>query len=309
MSGAGTGSRGSGRARWAALAVGIGAAVILVLASPIGLSTDRSASTCVLGARVDAVWMWTPDVLVNSPDGGGVGFNEGPHNFTISSGAVTVGGLTPSPTGLTVAPDVPQVGTVGVVGASKWIILAVHNETEITSHPATCTQPYVAEMESAMYCLTVGNLSTLLPLENNASDAVEPHDLPANLTWCVLSVPGPTPGASISFDTSFHSGPSGSGYEVSADPRCGPLADTPQNISLDGTAEYPVTINATLPTGQVAHVRGVFAFQGGGGSPTVTYTLSAGWNWTLSNVLPGAAPPNLQAGTTDSLLAFDRTAC
>lgn len=285
-------------------AVGIGVAVAVVLV--IGVPTiTKPVTTCEMGDRVGSASIWTPLELINIPDGGSVSFDMSRWNWTFTSGSLVVGGRSVSDGGASASLGGSEAGIFGTEGLAQWGFFAARNVSSAfgVNHP--CTQPYVAEDESALECGAAGNLSAILPLPNNASDAVELHSVPSNPC---LPDENATPGAELWFDTSFHEA-SGTTNQSATIALCGPLYPYPLNITLPGVAEYPIVVSMQLH-GRAIQATG-FTWWSSGGlgyGPTVGYSLPNGWIWNVTSVVPGVLP-SVGDPTTTALLAFERSAC
>ena len=285
------------------IAIGVAIGLILVIGIP-GLV--RPVTSCALGSEVGSAWIWTPNILVNVPDGGSGSFDAYGANYSFASGSATSGSV-PSPAmeGAGLLPGHNESGIVGDTGLAHWGLLATRNVTSAagTGHP--CTQPYVAELLGPLYCGAAGNLSGILALPNNASDLVQPHVVPP--TSCSLEEA--TPGASFWFDTTYHVSTPGASNQSEEVSLCGLGSRALFNVTLAGVASYPVVVSIPVSGADIKSV-GVMMWIGSSSelSPTAAYSMPGGWNWNISTITPGILPTVAKPLTT-SLLAFERTAC
>jgi hypothetical protein len=286
-----------------AISISVGVAIALVLLVGVPFIV-RPVTSCTLGSEVGSAWIWTPQILVNVPDGGSGSWDTNGGNWTFTSGSVVMGKV---PLGGTasLSPGVNETGIVGVVGLAHWGFFATHNISTGFGTDDPCTQPYVAGLEAPLMCGGSGNLTTILPLANNSSDANELHVVPAQ----PCSVQSATPGAEISFDTSYHASNMSGNHQSETIALCGPLSSAPLNVSLTGIAKYPIEATMLLPSGPIL-ASGFETWQGPLPplGPTVGYSLPPGWTWNVSTVIPGVLP-TLSNPLTTSLLAFERSDC
>jgi len=322
----GTSLRGRLRPAWPSVAVGVVVGVVLVAGfGPTGLLLPR-VTACRLGAAVGNYTIWTPDILVNTPTGGGADFNasytglQGPQisddNYTMTSGSLTVGALPPGG-GLDTGgaffrfTNEASGGVLAEYQYGNWTFFRTENASVVGGPAGPCTQAYVAEVA---YFHSFCWWDFEIPLANGSSDALEPHSW--NGTWNETpgenwtsdpGCPTPTPGAYVWFDSSLHPGTSGTPPKVTLD-LCGQTGN--RTLLLLGTARVPVTIWAPLD-GRHISASGFLDWYSQMPStvaPTATYIVPAGWNWTLGSVGPVSAPIDPLA-PLPGLVAFERSAC
>ncbi len=298
---------GDRKSRWLVVA-SVGVGVILGTTVAWGLPELFPATTrCVLGAEIGSASIWTPSVLVNVPLGGSAAFGARYLNWTFSSGSVTVGAPWPENGGMALYPGHSEVGINGVLGLANWSFYVAENRSQAFGASDPCTQPYVTAISSSLTCATIGNLSTVLVLPDNSSDAVQPHTVPPQ----PCSYDQATPGASLWFDTSFHaSGSSGQGTSVTLN-LCGPAFTAPLNVSVTSRVAYPIEVNMSL-NGRVVTAFGNVLWNGPAGLPvgvpTAEYLLPQGWIWNVSSIGSGTLP-TVESPVATALLAFERTPC
>ena len=296
------GARRGSSFRRAVISVVVGGllATLLVVGVP-ALTTSTTA--CALGSPAGTAYIWTPQILVNVPLGGFASWSINRGNWTFSSGSLVVGQLPAAGGGDSLEPGWNETGINGVVGLAEWTFFHVRNVTLASSNGVPCTQPYLAAIDSPLYCGGVGNLSTILPLADNSSDFVEPHVVPPQLCFAGINA---TPGAELWFNTAYNSTLSVSAETLSL---CSPTVTGPLNVTLEGTAEYPIVVSMTLTTGEI-HASGVMSWTQSDSSvgPTAAYGLPDGWVWNISALTPGTLP-TLDDPQTTSLLAFERGTC
>lgn len=295
------------RSSYTFYAVAIGVAVIVASAVVVGIpELTNPVTTCSLGREIGSASIWTPGILVNVPFLGSAAFSSNQIEWIFSSGSLQVG-ATPRDGGGGLSPGPPEFGINGFFGLANWSFFEAQNHSQAFGTGTPCTQPYVAEITSALSCGALGNLSTILVLPNNVSDAVQPHTIP--LSYSCNQGMTPSPGASIWFDTSYHvGGTSGSGASESLR-LCGFPYTAPLNVSLWGPASYPIVVSM-LADGQTIRATGNFVWSDSNphASPAAEYSLPNGWVWNVSTVGPGTLPTPSNPSTT-SLLAFERSSC
>ena len=306
------------RRRWGFVLVGAVVAVVLVMGvGPPGVFLPR-VTVCQLGPLVGTYAIWTPDTPLNKPEGVNVSalVVNGGWNFTFSSGSLTVGAIHPSgDTGGGWGDYGPSFGVSMQGTLNNWSFYLVDNSSVIGSVSNPCTQEYVAEMGLPPYS-DCGGLVTL-PLENNTSDAVQPHVWdgklgPNDSGSEPPSCPGATPGAYVWFDTSFHPNATGASAPVRWN-LCNQIGTA--QLYVPGVAEVPVTVYAPY-AGYEISASGFETWTGSAQSVadlpviiyTATYGVPEGWTWLLAPVGPTSVPINPDA-PLPSLVAFEQEAC
>jgi len=303
---------------WAFVVVGVAvAAVIVVGLGPPGILLPRS-TVCQLGPRVGTYMIWTPDQPLNKPAGVNISafaIFRG-WNFTFASGSVSVGGIRPNESEGFGWGDYSAYGGISMMGSeNNWSFYSVSNTTVIGGSSNPCTQPYVASIGQAYQ--SCGGLVTI-PLQNNVSDALEPHVW--NGLWGPNSsfsepptCPAATPGAYIWFDTSYHQNATGTSAPFDWD-LCNDTGSVPTYVS--GVAEVPIVVYAPL-NGRVISASGYETWIGsdrGSLYPpinriwTAFYEVPTGWDWHLAPVGPTTFPLD-PSEPLPALVAFERTAC
>jgi len=288
-----------------AIVVGIVVATLLVVGLP---TVSKPVTTCAIGSEVDSAWVWTPGALVNVPDGGSAAYVADRANYTFTSGSLTVGALPAlGAGGETLLPGANETGINGDVGLAQWGLFSTHNVSSAFGGFGPCTQPYVAERLSPLICGASGNLSAVLALPDNSSDAIQLHSVPPEA--CASGGENATPGAELWFDTSYHSTSTGQGNQFESISLCQPSYQGPLNVTLTKAAEYPIEVRMML-SGATIRTEGYMTWNGTGPPVfgSVAYSLPHGWVWNIATVVPGVLP-TLGDPTTTSLLAFERTAC
>ena len=283
-----------------AIGAGIVAASLLVIGVP---EVTHPATSCSLGAEIGSAWIWTPGILVNVPLGGGAAWGSGSLNWTFSSGSLIVGKLPKGGGGGALELGSDETGINGFFGLGNWSFYQAQNRSTAFGTGYPCTQPYVAEIQDGVSCGAVGNLSSILALPDNASDAVQPHYMPPQ----ICSYESATPGAALWFDTTYHSGRPESPYASETIRLCGFGYNAPLNVSLTGVAEYPIDVSMTVG-GTTISATGHVRWANPGFTPTAEYSLPKGWAWNISAMGAGILP-TIDNPTTTSLLAFERSAC
>ena len=284
---------------------GVAIAVLLVVGVP---EVTHPVTSCALGAKVGSAWIWTPGILLNVPLGGGAAWGDRQLNWTFSSGSLVVGELPTGGGGSALELGSNETGINGVFGLANWSFYEAQNRSTAYGTGNPCTQPYVAEIHNGLNCGAVGNLSSVLVLPDNASDAVQPHYIPS----ANCSYESATPGATLYFDTSYHSAAAGSPYTSETIRLCGFGYDSPLDVSLTGVAGYPIDVSMTVG-GATIRAMGFVRWAGPsptpeGNVPTAQYSLPNGWAWNISTIEAGTLP-TVANPTTTSLLAFERSAC
>jgi hypothetical protein len=290
-----------------AVGVGVAVAVILVVGVP---EIAQPVTTCTLGPEVASAWIWTPSILVNVPLGGSAAWGSSQLGWTFISGSLVTGASSPYGGGTALEPGSAEVGINGDVGLGNWSIYRAQNVSSAFGTGSPCGQPYVSEINGGLICGAVGNLSTILPLPDNASDLDQLHSVPPVFPQSCPQAA--TAGASLWFDTAYHAGATGTPHESETVNLCGPLFTAPLNVSLDSVAEYPVVVTVPVNGGTV-HASGYLSWQGpsatpAGLIPTAEYSMPNGWLWNISTIEPGVLPTTFNPSTT-SLLAFERSTC
>ncbi len=225
---------------------------------------------------------------------------------TFTSGSLTVGGVpNENAGGFALWPGRNETGMNGDFGLAPWEFFHAQNVSTAFGQSDACGQPFVAEQVGPQICGAVGNLSGLLVLPDNSSDAVQPH-------YVQPTQPCPqnaTPGASVWFDTSYHSAVSGGTSQTEVIALCGTYDSGPLNVTISGVARYPILVSMQIG-GSVIRAAGFHAWEGGGWpvDGSAAYTLPWGWIWNISEVVPGVLP-TVSSPVTTSLLAFERSSC
>ncbi len=227
-----------------AVVIAIGFALAIVVGVP---SLTKPVTRCALCPEVGSASIWTPGDLVNAPDGGSAGLGDDRLNWVFMSGSLVVG-MTPPDGGGSISPGANQVGIVGVIGLAQWNFFGAQNVSSAFGTDDPCTQPYVAEEVGGLTCGASGNLTTILPLPDNSSDAVELHEVPPQT--CTPTETS-TPGAALWFDTSFHTGNASTGTVSESIRLCGPLFPDPLSITLPAVAKYQIVVSMHLPIGPI----------------------------------------------------------
>jgi len=297
----------TGRLTSVAIGVGIAIAITLVVGVP---EIAQPVTSCRLGPEVASAWIWTPSILVNVPLGGSAAWGSNQLEWTFVSGSLVTGTNPANDGGSALLPGSDEVGINGAVGLGQWSVYRTQNVSSAFGTGSPCGQPYVAEVSGGLICGAVGNLSTILPLADNASDLDQPHSVPPVFPQSCPQAA--TAGASLWFDTAYHSALPGSAYDSETIRLCGPSFTAPLNVSLDGVAEYPVVVSIPVIDGTV-HASGYLSWKGPsqtvlGFVPTAEYSLPDGSVWNISTLEPGALP-TLAGPSTTSLLAFERSSC
>lgn len=296
-------------APWISALVGcIVAATIFAGFGPPGLLSP--GRVCELGSRIGNYTIWTPEPIVNVPDGGGVGFATavGFWNYTFHSGSLTVGAISTGTSQSSNGPGEgpPQAGIFAAYADYNWTFYRTQNVSKAGVASDPCTQPYVGEFPLPPSGCN-SDWSTI-PLPNNATDALEPHVW--NATTGTNSTgnsrcPVRDPGTYVWFNSSFNSGGTGA-----ASPRTWSLCGKTgyQWVNLTGVAQVPVVVTVPLNNASIS-VSGYLTWTAGHpGWPSVTYQVPAGWLWTLAPVGPTNGPI-VPGPTVTDLLAFERSAC
>jgi hypothetical protein len=298
------------RTSWAfSMAGALVASIIVVGLGPPGFFLARG-KVCELGLAVGNYTIWTPEAILNVPDGGGVGYATavGFWNYTFSSGSLIVGGIPPLTSTAASGPGEgpPQAGIFASYADYDWTFYRTQNVSQVGVASDPCTQPYVAEfLLPPTGCAS--DFSTI-PLPDNASDAVEPHVWNAttgtNSSYRV-GCPVRDPGTYVWFDSSLHTAGTGvaapenwslchgSGFQV---------------VDLYGVAEVPVVVTVPLGHGSISAVGFLTWTSGNPDWPTVVYKVPMGWNWTVAPVGPATASVTPSSDVPE-LLAFERSAC
>ena len=293
---------------------GVAAALLLVLGiGPPGLLLPR-ATTCQLGAEVGTYTIWTPMQMINIPDGGNVTFATDEWNITVASGSLTLNPLEPPQgpiqSGVSGGSGLNRAGIWVQYGDLNWTFYHTSNISLIGASPGPCTQSYVAEID-----LPGGGCGgwAVMPLANNASDAVEPHvwngTAGFNGSETYPGCPQQSTGTYTWFDTSLHTGATGPAQPIDWN-LCGVTGN--HSLVLNGVAQLPIVLNVEVNGADIA-VAGLLRWCDSPAlhvysGPTVTYLVPGGWNWTLGPVGPTPAPidPDLPL---PGLVAFTRSAC
>lgn len=288
-------------------AMAVGASVALGVVLTVS-SSSVWGTNCSLGGEVATALIWTPAVLVNIPAGGSGSWGASRLAWTFTSGPLVVGGLS-GPGGTISESGTPQGSSVaaidGFVSLDRWGLFRAYNVSLPFKAGGGCTQPYVAEMLADMGGTRGVDLSSILPLPNNTSDAIEPHVVPV-LSGGVLT---PTPGASVWFDTAYRPTNTLGAHESESISLCNAPETGTFNISLQGAAAYPIVVSITT-NGQNLSSSGSVVWQGPvpGYNDTVGYSLPGNWVWNISTVSSGVLPTVADASAS-SLLAFERFPC
>jgi hypothetical protein len=295
----------------ACILVGIAIAALVVIGlGPRGAFLTR-VTTCELGAMVGNYTIWTPDGLVNIPDGGSAHMGVNELNFTMSSGSLTVGGLgPPSPLSFGFSSGF-HAGLLTQFDDWPWTFYSTRNVSTIGESAAPCTQPYVATVttDAGGPC---GEIGIVLPLADNTSDAVEPHiwnGTPGdNGSRGTPGCPTATPGSFVWFDSSFHT--SGSGWNSAYDLNLCNFS-SPWGISTKMSADVPIVVHVPDDGGMIS-AAGFLTWNStvphSSTGPAADYTLPGGWLWEVAPVGPihGSLAQDM---LTPGSLAFERLAC
>lgn len=275
---------------------------VLVVVPALGFE----GRACVLGSLAATATIWTPDVLVNAPDGGSVGWTATDVGWDIWSGSLEVGGFPGLPLGSSLGPDgsTNATGIWGGLTLATWDFYHVFNESVTAAGGLPCTQAYMAERTLTTPC-GVSGLLTSLALSNNTSDLIQPHYVPPSS----CNFGHQTPGATAWFDTAYESQRLGSHRESEQLSLCSRSASQPLNITVEGPAQYPFSVSMNV-SGNLVSSSGLVQWfaQGGGSVQTAFYSLPGGYVWNVSLVTPGTLP-SIQDPVANSLLAFERQAC
>lgn len=294
----------SGSRRGASVAVGVVVALALTLVVSLPELT-RSVTTCELGNKVGSASIWTPSTLVNVPMAGSAAIGTDYLNWNFTSGSLTVGLASLDAGGGSIGPGKGEIGIYGIIGLANWTFYQAVNRSQAFGPGTPCTQPFVAQIADGLICGASGNLSSILVLANNASDAAQPHVVPPQ----PCSIGSATPGSSVWFDTSFHTTGASGASSTESLRLCGPLFNAPLNVTLAGPAAYPI-VASTLVGGRAIDASGSMVWSGPGPFrvPTAEYSLAQGWVWNVSTIGAGMLPTVANPSTT-SLLAFERSDC
>ena len=304
------------RPRWVFSIVGaLLAAVIVVGIGPPGLLLQH-VTVCQLAAEIGTYTIWTPDPLVNKPEGVNVSVFTSAFNYTFTSGSLTVGQLPANAKGGGgYGDDGPDSGIFSMWTDINWTFYRTTNVSEVGGTPGPCTQAYLAERD--LPALGGGGLVTI-PLVNSSSDLIEPHIW--NGTPGINGTQGPgypvqTPGTFVWFDTAFHADGSGAAAPVTWN-LCNLPGDWP--LALVGVARIPVDITAVYQGKDITSSgfmnwygdpnAGIVEGSGIGSDASAYYSVPGGWNWSLAPVGPVSSPidPSLPL---PGLVAFERSAC
>jgi hypothetical protein len=311
--------RWSRRRKASVLTAGVACAVV-ALAILIGIAppgfTMLGVSVCRLGAEVGSYVIWTPTLLLDKPDATNVSVWTigGDWNYTFRSGSLTVGFLPPGPFkyGSGESDGGGEGGLFGNFQNHNWTFYRPVNESVIGTSPSPCTQRYVAKIGNPLGC---GGSVTLPLLPNNSTDTNEPHTwngtVGENGSEPVCTVQ--TPGTSVWFDSSFHSGGAGASAPVNLN-----LCDSPSNFPLEllGVARIPIVVSVP-DQGREISATGFLTWQGNpmgtfipgiGSEASATWNIPGGWNWTLAPVGPASFPIN-PSQPLPALVAFERNSC
>jgi hypothetical protein len=290
--------RPQARAWLTPLLVGVVVASTLVIGfGPPGLLLPK---TCQLGKDIGTYLVWTPLTLVNIPDGGGVSVSQNSWNYTMTSGSVTLTSP-PANTGLTgEQSSPPSSGIFNTFEETNWTFYETQNVSPSGSTAVPCTQPYIAEFTGAYDdCFA----SPTLPLQNNTSDAIEPHS--SNWSGFSPECPAPSPGAYVWFNTSFPLPATGASTRLNL---CGQSGfDT---LAAYTPVQLPIAVNVPFQGREISSV-GHLSWQGvdsAADEPSVTYNVPADWMWEVAPIGPTHSPLNLSR-TLTQLLAFERFPC
>ena len=294
----------------------IGAVVAIVLLVGVGgpgLLLSHG-TVCKLGDKIGTYTIWTPNQLVNIPDGGNVSYATSEWNVADSSGSLTLNKLQPPggpvQSSLSGGSGLNRAGIWVGYGDYNWTFYRAVNDSVTGESSAPCGQPYVAELN-----LPGGGCGgwAVVPLIDNTTDAVEPHvwngTAGFNGTEDYPGCPVQTPGTYASFDSSLHGGLSGAQAEVNWN-LCGVSGFKP--LVLFGIAEVPVALHVPFEGNEISVMAKIESYDSPALKiylgPTVSYLVPGGWNWTLAPVGPvgSAINPDLPL---HGLIAFERMPC
>ena len=293
-------SRTALRSKWTYALVGVVAGALLLAGfGPPGLLLPHS-ETCQLGPSIGTYTIWTPVMLANIPDGGNASVFAAGFNYTMTSGSLNVGTTPTIPLNHGYGLTLSTAGIHGVFLNENWTFHRTTNVSTLGSGGNPCTQPYVAVFAGQPgYCEGDG----IIPIPVNSSDVTEPHEwngTPSS-NWFNLNpgCPYSTPGASVWFDTTLHTGGPGVTFGLNL---CNMSGNYP--MELDGPAYVPVVMTVPYHGGRVS-ASGYLTWLGDStGDPdftTASYNLPMGWSWNYGYVGPQPS--------TSGLLAFERLSC
>lgn len=299
---------------WSFFLIGAVVAVLLLVGvGGPGLLLPRG-TVCKLGDKIGAYTIWTPFQLINIPDGGNVSFATNEWNVTDSSGSLTLNSLLPPggpiQSGLSGGSGLNRAGIWVGYGDFNWTFYRAINDSVPGGLQAPCSQSYVSQLN-----LPGGGCGgwAVVPLNDNATDAVEPHvwngTAGFNGTEDYPGCPDQTPGTYASFDSALHSGLSGARAEVTWN-LCGVSGF--KSLVLYGIAEVPVALHVPFEGEEISVTATLESYDSPALKvylgPTVSYLVPGGWNWTLAPVGPvnSAINPYLPL---PGLIAFERMPC
>ena len=295
---------------WVYLAVGVTVGVLLLAGfGPGGLLLPHSEG-CELGASLGEYTIWTPVMMANIPDGGNASMFADGFNYAMTSGSLTVGSTPSILFGVGFGLTLSTAGIFAVYLSVNWTLYQTQNASVLSSGASPCTQPYVAEFAGQPgYCEGSG----IIPIPVNSSDFVEPHiwNGTAGPNW-QNSLPGcpySTPGASVWFDTTFHSRGTGLASPTQLN-LCGQNGSYPLELYLE--AKVPVVMTVPYQGRSVSasgYLTWVSASPYPPGFSTASYNLPAGWLWEIAPVGPVSTPVGPQPSTLPGLVAFERLSC
>jgi hypothetical protein len=287
------------------------AAVIVVGVGPPGYLLPR-ATVCELGKEIGTYTIWTPNLIANIADGGNVTTDQNEWNLTMTSGSLVTNALRPvgGAVGYGEAGKGLTNGLELSYGDFNWTFYATKNVSEVGTAGGPCTQPYIAEI--AIPGGACG--ATLsLPLSDNSSDASEPHVWNGtgtiNGSETYPGCPKQTPETYVWFDSTFHSGSTGTAASVRWD-LCN--ASGYHQLVLEGPAQVPIVVVVPFE-GRDISAWGLLTWNDNPRvkpylGPTATWLVPAGWIWNLASVGPAAFAINPDL-PLPGLVAFVRSAC
>ncbi len=209
---------------------------------------------------------------MNVPFGGYAAFNAAFVNWIFSSGLL-VGKSGPSTGGLSsLLPGTNESGINGAIGLANWTFYEARNTPEAFGVGAPCTQPQVAAVQRDLICGTVGNLSTILPLADNFSDAMQIHSVPAQ----PCSSGQASANATVGFDTSYEGHDFGSPPPNESLRLCGSAYGPALHLLLTGPASIPIYATMNTSARVLVSLGGAVWTGLGADFPSAEYSLPSG---------------------------------